>query len=163
MRSSGVRPISPIAIGVRLERPAARVLGLAEVPAEAVAEIEGPALEHHVVAAGVRRRRKERDQVRRTHRRGEQLRGGAVAAAEHADAAVDVGQLRDPLDRVVAVGALVVRHGDAVGHVAAAGILHDDDEAGLGETVELAARLAGILGVRVRCSSAGRWPSPSGR
>ena len=72
----------------------------------------------------------------------------------------DVGQLRDPLDGVVAVGALVVRHGDAVRHVAAAGVLHDHHEAGLGEPVELAARLPGILGVRRPLQQRRAPPSP---
>jgi hypothetical protein len=86
--------------------------------------------------------------VWRAHRRRQQLRRGAVGAAEHADPAVDVGQPRHPLHGVVAIGAFIVRHGHAVRHVAAPCVLDDDDEAGLGQAVEVAARLLGILRVR---------------
>ena len=136
-----------ITIGRRLEHAPAHVLRLAKAPAEPVAQIERPALEDHVVAAGVGRRREQRDKVRRTQRRGEELHGGAVAAAEHPYTSVHVRQRRHPLDCVVAVGPFVVRHGHAVGHIASARVLHDDDKAGLGKAMVLARGRVGVLRV----------------
>ena len=59
---------------------------------------------------------------------GEHLRGSDVGSAEHADFAVGVGKRGGPLDGVVAVVGLVLEGIPlALGGVAAADVLHDDE------------------------------------
>ena len=95
--------------GQRLERV---VLHRAPTGHVQPAELENGELPVHIVlivhpthAAGDRS--DDRGQVRRTLTRGQPLHGAAVRPAHHADLAVRPGLFRDPLDRVVAVLALI--------------------------------------------------------
>ena len=71
--------------------------------------------------------------MRRMSDGGQHLRGADVGAATHADLAVGIGQRGRPLHRVVAVIRFVLEGVPlAVGGVAAADVLNDDDVAASG-------------------------------
>ena len=125
-----------VAGDIRMEAPPSDVDRLAEVPSQAIEEIEGAALIHHVVAARVGRAREKRhERLGRERRRGK-LGRGRIATAEHAHLAVHVWECREPGDGIAAVGRLVMRPGDAVRGVAPPGILHRHDVTARGEPLE---------------------------
>ena len=136
-----------IPIHLRSQDSPPDVNGLAQIPPEPVAQVERAALEHHVVAAAVGRSRKQRHQRWRLARGGLQLGGREVAATEHADAAVNLGQPRGPLHRIVAIVRLIVWTSDAVGGVSAARVLDHDHEAASRDGAESPCRVAIVLGV----------------
>ena len=139
-RRAGVELVGAVGGGqhgrdVRGVRPAAhQVRGRQEHqrPQQREAELVGAAAERPaVVRVGRGDDRHQRAERRRPAPRGRPLGVADVRLAEHADRPIGPRLGRDPGDRVLAVGRLVLeRHPRAARAAAAAGVLHHDGVAG---------------------------------